>query len=92
MRTFDAAVARSTPPVATQPDRACNGVDTRIFFPEKGETSKAARQICGLCPHRAPCLEWAIETQQAFGVLGGTGPEERERLIKARLKAKGAAA
>lgn len=78
--TEDRVIARALPPVNNHPDIACRGEDPRIFFPEPGRTIDRARAICGRCNHRQECLDWALDTEQAFGVWGGTSPEERHRL------------
>lgn len=38
------------------------------------------QQICGECPVRNLCLEYAIEQQEEFGIFGGLTPGERKRL------------
>ena len=38
------------------------------------------REICGECPVKNLCLEYAIEQQEEFGVFGGLTPGERRRL------------
>jgi WhiB family redox-sensing transcriptional regulator len=32
------------------------------------------------------CLEWALDTDEQFGVWGGTTPRERRRLKRIRRK------
>jgi WhiB family transcriptional regulator, redox-sensing transcriptional regulator len=61
---------------------ACRDADPDIFFPEKGEWTRAieAKAICGSCPVREECLQWALETGQLFGTWGGLGERERRRL------------
>lgn len=76
-RMLDNAGAAATPPVAALPDRACNGVDIAVFFPVDNTGIKAARDICKTCPHRQPCLDWATDTRQTFGIYGATTPDER---------------
>jgi WhiB family redox-sensing transcriptional regulator len=60
--------------------RACAGADPAIFFPEQGGPASEAKAICGRCPHRQACLDWAIATGQAFGIWGGASPDERARM------------
>jgi len=85
-RTFDPLGARAAPPVADQPDRACNApdVDPEIFFPPE-KTSQPyvkARAVCRICAYRQSCLAWAIETRQAHGMWGGATPGERLKLAE----------
>lgn len=81
-RTNDPPAAAATPPVAAEPDRACAGADPELFFPLNNTQLRLAKNICKRCPHKQPCLDWAVETRQAFGVWGGTGPDERAEIIK----------
>ena len=50
---------------------ACIGADTKLFFPGRGSTPKIAKEICGGCPVRVECLEYAIRKNVQGGVLGG---------------------
>lgn len=72
--------SRGTPPVALLPDRACADVDTKVFFPTTGENGIKAKAICGICPHRQACLDWALATEQSWGIWGATSPEERAEM------------
>lgn len=81
-RQWDTQLAYAYPPVAAEPDRACAGANPEIFFPGPSGNARAAREICSLCPHRQACLDWALETEQAFGVYGGTSPDERARMLR----------
>lgn len=62
-----------------QDDAACQGMDTELFFPNVGETSKAraAKAICGRCPVTEECALFAIETNTLAGIWGGLGREAR---------------
>jgi WhiB family redox-sensing transcriptional regulator len=58
---------------------------TKLFFPV-GVTGAAeiqihqAKAVCAQCPVKAQCLEFAITTNQEYGVWGGTSEEERRVL------------
>lgn len=80
-RTFDPREARSTPPVLDRPDRACRDSDVD-FYPSHPSGYRTALAVCRLCPVKAECLAWALETRQSFGVFGGTTPDERHAMIK----------
>jgi WhiB family redox-sensing transcriptional regulator len=71
-------------PVAWQAEAICADLDDleadKIFFPERGGSSKAARALCAECPARAPCLEYALDNKEAFGIWGGTSERERREL------------
>lgn len=76
---------------------ACRDVDTELFFPA-GTTGEAAGQIdaakrvCAGCDVREACLEYAIETNQTYGVWGGYDEQERKRLRRKRVRAQRTAA
>lgn len=55
---------------------ACRGLDTNLFFPERGDNStlKEARALCATCPVREECLAVA---DPIFGLWGGLTPDER---------------
>lgn len=64
---------------------ACLEEDPELFFPV-GESVTAQRQtrqaqaVCEACPVRNPCLTFALNTNIAYGVWGGTAPMERARM------------
>lgn len=60
-------------------EAACRSNDPEIFFPRSGSASAAtqAKKVCRGCPVRAQCLQWALETEQPFGVWGGLSESER---------------
>jgi WhiB family redox-sensing transcriptional regulator len=62
-------------------DRAlCAQVDPDIFFPDKGESSTAAKRVCASCEVRAECLQDALDRGERFGVWGGLSERERRVL------------
>jgi WhiB family redox-sensing transcriptional regulator len=63
-------------------DAACAGMDTELFFPERGGSTTAARAVCASCTVRDECLAYALEDEDAFswGVWGGTVPKERRAM------------
>lgn len=63
---------------------ACAGMDQRIFYLERGYSSKEAREICGRCPVRSECLEYALENKESFGLWGGTSERERRAMRRER--------
>ncbi len=72
---------------------ACRNMDTELFFP-RGETGApleqtlAAKAVCGGCPVRSPCLEFAMATRQEYGVFGGLTEQERRSLARRRARAR----
>jgi WhiB family transcriptional regulator, redox-sensing transcriptional regulator len=55
----------------------------RLFYPRRGDSTKAARALCARCPVSRECLEFALEDEHAlrWGVWGGTSPQERRALF-----------
>lgn len=45
-----------------------------------------AKSVCGGCPVRQPCLEWALHSRERDGVWGGATERERRRIIRQRRK------
>lgn len=64
----------------------CAQVDMDVFYPEKGESTKSAKQICAGCDVREQCLEYALEHIERFGVWGGLSERERRTLLNGRTK------
>lgn len=58
----------------------CAEVDTEIFFPEKGGSSKEAKQLCSTCDNLSLCLEYALAHRERFGIWGGSSERERRRI------------
>ena len=58
----------------------CAETDPELFFPDKGESTKAAKRICFACEVRAKCLEYALANHERFGVWGGLSERQRRLL------------
>ena len=59
---------------------ACRGMDTAIFFPERGESTKEAKDVCKVCPVRVECHGYARAHSIRDGIWGGdTGRQRREK-------------
>jgi WhiB family transcriptional regulator, redox-sensing transcriptional regulator len=67
---------------------ACRDEDPDLFFPI-GSTgpalvqTKEAKAVCGTCPVREQCLDWALDKGQDSGVWGGLDDSER-RVLRRR--------
>lgn len=61
-------------------DAACIGSPARVFFPERGELSQFAKDICAQCPVCEECLDYALRTCEKFGIWGGTSERERRAM------------
>ncbi len=65
-------------------DAACAGEPVGIFLPGLGERNTAAMELCGRCPVRRDCLDWAIAEQINHGVYGGMSPAARRAHARGR--------
>ncbi len=65
-----------------QTDALCAQTDPEAFFPEKGGSTRDAKKVCGACNVKAQCLEYALASDERFGIWGGLSERERRRLRK----------
>ena len=71
---------------------ACRGEDATYFFApnyferrsEKNAREAVAKALCGQCPVRLECLEYALEVHETHGIWGGLNEMERRALLRAR--------
>jgi WhiB family redox-sensing transcriptional regulator len=76
---LDAAPERSW-----QRQANCMGVDPDLFFPERGASTREAKEVCRGCVVREECLEYALANSEKFGIWGGLSERERRRIRRAR--------
>lgn len=69
-------------PLSWQADALCAQTDPEAFFPEKGGSTRDAKQICQTCDVQSQCLEYALENDERFGIWGGLSERERRKLRK----------
>jgi WhiB family redox-sensing transcriptional regulator len=62
----------------------CLGVDPDLFFPERGASTKEAKEVC------RGCLEYALGNGEKFGIWGGMSERERRRIRRQRALARAA--
>ena len=70
----------------------CLGVDPDLFFPERGASTREAKEVCRGCVVRDDCLEFALQNGEKFGIWGGMSERERRRIRRQRALARAAAA
>ena len=70
----------------------CLGVDPDLFFPERGASTKEAKEVCRGCVVREDCLEYALQNGEKFGICGGMSERERRRIRRQRALARAALA
>jgi WhiB family redox-sensing transcriptional regulator len=78
-----------------QEEALCRGYDNIVFFGDEGESElekqgreARAKAICKTCPVADPCLEFAMETNQKYGIWGGLTAKERASLKRRRARAR----
>ena len=68
----------------------CKDTDPDLFFPERGASTKEAKQVCQGCVVREDCLEYALANGEKFGIWGGLSERERRRIRRQRALARAA--
>jgi WhiB family redox-sensing transcriptional regulator len=66
----------------------CLGVDPDLFFPERGASTREAKEVCKGCVVREDCLEYALANGEKFGIWGGMSERERRRIRRQRALAR----
>jgi WhiB family redox-sensing transcriptional regulator len=72
-----------------KPRALCSEFDAQLFFPV-GVTGDAeaqitrAKSVCSRCPVSMQCLEFALRTNQEYGIWGGRDEEERRVIRRMR--------
>ena len=64
----------------------CLGVDPDLFFPERGASTREAKEVCRGCVVRHDCLEFALQNGEKFGIWGGLSERERRRIRRQRAQ------
>ena len=64
----------------------CLGVHPDLFFPERGASTREAKEVCRGCIVKADCLEFALRNGEKFGIWGGMSERERRRLRRIRAQ------
>lgn len=61
-------------------DALCKEYPEVNFFPDRGQTTAAAKAICERCSVRDECLQEALDRGETHGVWGGTSYRDRRRI------------
>lgn len=76
-------------------DGECNKYDPEMFYlpynlrmSQKREFIARAKEVCAVCPVAQKCREFALETEQEFGIWGGMSEEERRKVLVRKPKNK----
>jgi len=60
----------------------CSHASADTFFPERGASTRKARNMCTQCKVSGACLVLALEANEKFGVWGGVTERPRRELKK----------
>jgi WhiB family transcriptional regulator, redox-sensing transcriptional regulator len=91
MRITTTAIETEVEVRAWQDYANCLGVDPDLFFPERGASTREAKEVCRGCVVRDECLEYALANGEKFGIWGGMSERERRRIRRQRALARRAA-
>jgi len=58
----------------------CAQTDPELWFPEEGGATHVAKATCAQCFVQAECLDYALTSNERFGVWGGLSVRERRGL------------
>lgn len=64
----------------------CVGEDSDLFLSDKEKERARATIFCSRCVVKEACLEYALESDQAFGIWGGMDNEQRRKYKKGASK------
>jgi WhiB family redox-sensing transcriptional regulator len=70
---------------------ACRTLPPELFFPlgeleeEAVGQAEEAKAVCAECPVRTACLEFALATNQPYGIWGGANASERRSIRRRRM-------
>jgi len=42
--------------------------------------------MCDTCPVKAPCLQWALDHNEQFGIWGGASRVDRQEMKRAEME------
>jgi len=83
-------VLNITTPPEWMTDGVCAQVDPELWFPEKGGSTREAKQLCARCPVHPECLAYALAHDERFGIWGGASERDRRRMKRTTTRPQGA--
>ena len=63
---------------------ACLGKPSELWFVDVGGSTAEGKAICFTCEVRQECLDYALDTNQQYGIFGGLTIKERRKIKKER--------
>lgn len=64
----------------------CAPTDPEALFPEKGGSIGGAKGVCVGCEVKAECLEYALASDERFGIWGGLSQRGPRHLTEGPLE------
>ena len=59
---------------------ACRDTRSDLFFPERGASTRQAKEMCRGCSVRQECIRYAMDaTEEMAGIWGGTSARDRAK-------------
>lgn len=79
----------NVPDRSWQIDALCRGNHSHLFFPpsqverkeERERRELKAKAICMVCPVKDPCLDFALQIREPYGIWGGLTEAERRQTL-----------
>jgi WhiB family redox-sensing transcriptional regulator len=72
-------------------DANCRGADVDQFFSNDDTDQRHALELCKDCPVQEPCLRFALEEGEMYGIWGGLSESDRRSMIRERRRERRAA-
>ncbi len=89
MSSLDELISRP----AWQRRAACHSLTSLFFAAGSSDIARwdqeRAKAVCQVCPVREECLQFALESDEAYGIWGGLTSEERRACKRASSLAQG---
>lgn len=75
----------SNPPFLAHGIAACTapGLDPELWHSTHRDNERAAAIVCGTCPLRIACGQWALDEKEQYGTWGGLTARERHQVRSA---------
>lgn len=67
-----------------QASALCAQTGGELFFPDKGETTLPAKKICAVCEVKKECKDYALRTDDLYGIWAAEANSARRRAANAK--------
>jgi WhiB family redox-sensing transcriptional regulator len=76
--------------VASKPEwhefAKCLKTPNLSFYPGRGESTKALKEVCAECAVKDICLDTALKDKEKFGIWGGLSEKQRRNVRRAQVQ------